>query len=248
MPKLKRYSDYREMLDKQKDIDARHRRDARSHARGHRVGGDGRRQARLRAEAALLVGAGSAAPGAEGEGQPKVVTQMGNQGHSTDGARTRPGIHHRRRDRRRSRSPRLDEPSARLLAAGHSAPGAAAAGESGRPLRWNGRGVEARLAAAMAGNYPVPDRLSWDLFLGVAPAGRVPPDLSPVQLARLGGLGPGRARRHGRAPDRSSRSGRSSSACRPAIETISTPFNGVTLSERDDDVLRVRRRAATCRR
>ena len=39
---------------------------------------------------------------------------------------------------------------------------------SGR-CRWNGPGVEARLAAAIAGNYPVPDRLAWDLFLGVAP-------------------------------------------------------------------------------
>ena len=37
---------------------------------------------------------------------------------------------------------------------------------------------------------------------------RVSPDLSPVQLARLGGLGPGRARRHGRAPRSITRSGR----------------------------------------
>ena len=40
-----------------------HRRDAGSHARRHRLGRDGRRQARLRPEAALLVGARSAAPG-----------------------------------------------------------------------------------------------------------------------------------------------------------------------------------------
>ena len=57
------------MLDKQKDIDGDRRRDAGSHARGDRVGGDGRRQARLRAEAAVLVGARSAAPGEEGAGQ-----------------------------------------------------------------------------------------------------------------------------------------------------------------------------------
>jgi hypothetical protein len=36
-------------------------------------------------------------------------------------------------------------------------------------LRWNMRGVMERLANAMAGDYPVPDTLSWDLFLGPAP-------------------------------------------------------------------------------
>ena len=38
-----------------------------------------------------------------------------------------------------------------------------------RPLRWNGPGVDARLAAAMVGDYPVPDRLTGISFLGVAP-------------------------------------------------------------------------------
>ena len=36
-------------------------------------------------------------------------------------------------------------------------------------LKWDGDGVNARLAAAMGGNYPVPETLAWDLFLGVAP-------------------------------------------------------------------------------
>jgi Oxidoreductase family, C-terminal alpha/beta domain len=36
-------------------------------------------------------------------------------------------------------------------------------------LKWNIQGVNARLANAMAGNYPKPDGLAWDLFLGVAP-------------------------------------------------------------------------------
>ena len=78
-------------------------------------------------------------------------------------------IHHQRRDRRRPRGARLDEPSARLLAAGHSAPRAdAARTPTSRSLEWPG--VDARLAAAMVGNYPVPDKLAWDLFLGVAPS------------------------------------------------------------------------------
>ena len=58
-------------------------------------------------------------------------------------------VHHRRRDRRRPRSARLDEPAARLLAAGHSSSGAAwPAGALTSRSRWNGPGVEARLAAA----------------------------------------------------------------------------------------------------
>src|SRR5207248_2070476 len=36
-------------------------------------------------------------------------------------------------------------------------------------FRWNGPGIEARLATAMAGNYPKPTTLDWNLFLGVAP-------------------------------------------------------------------------------
>ena len=37
------------------------------------------------------------------------------------------------------------------------------------PAAWNNPGLMGRLANAMAGDYPVPDTLSWDLFLGVAP-------------------------------------------------------------------------------
>jgi len=41
-----------------------------------------------------------------------------------------------------------------------------------RPLGWDDRGLTSRVAGAIAGangTHPVPDRLSWDLFLGVAP-------------------------------------------------------------------------------
>jgi predicted dehydrogenase len=98
----------------------------------------------------------------------KVVTQMGNQGHSTDDARTgyelinsgaigdvrevhvwtnRPlgywpqGIPRP--------APLVDDPK--------------------RPLGWDGRAVDRRLAAAFVGNYPKPDDLDWNLFLGGAP-------------------------------------------------------------------------------
>jgi predicted dehydrogenase len=36
-------------------------------------------------------------------------------------------------------------------------------------LKWNMAGVNERLATAMAGTFPVPEKLNWDLFLGPAP-------------------------------------------------------------------------------
>ena len=156
------------MLDKQKDIDARRRRDAGSHARDRSRSAAMDLGKHVYVQKPLCWSVQEARHLAQKAKTTKVVTQMGNQGHSRDDARTGLRIHHGRRDRRGPRSPRLDQPSARLLAAGHSAPGSAHAA-AGRPFRWNGRGVEARLAAAMAGNYPVPEGLAWDLFLGVAP-------------------------------------------------------------------------------
>ena len=243
MPKLKRYKDYREMLDKQKDIDARRRRDARSHARA--------RSRRRRWISASTSTCRSRCAGRcrkrvisrRRRRTTKVVTQMGNQGHSTDDARHRPGVHRGRRDRRHQRNSRLDEPSARLLAAGRSAPGAAAAGEPERPLRWNSHGVEARLAAALGGNYPVPDGLSWDLFLGVAPEVDYHPLYHPFNWRGWVDWGQGALGDMGAHlidhPFWGLKLGMPTT-----IETISTPFNGVVLPDRDDDLLRVRRRAA----
>ena len=113
----------------------------------------------------------------------------------------------------------------------------------GTQLPWNNRGITQRLGAAMAGSngsVKVPDRLSWDLFLGVAPQVEYHPALSPVQLARMGGLGPGRARRHGRAPDGLSRVG---AQARPADRDRDREHavQRRLLSERDDDPLRVPR-------
>src|SRR3954471_6943129 len=165
MPKLKRYKDYREMLDKQKDID------------GVVVATPDHMHAPI-ASAAMDLGkhvyvqkplcwsVQEARHLAQKAKTTKVVTQMGNQGHSTDGART----------------------GQEYLAAG-------AIGDireihvwTNRPLGywpqgvprpaplpsdqavpWNGKGVEARLAAALGAGYQVPKELAWDLFLGVAP-------------------------------------------------------------------------------
>jgi hypothetical protein len=115
------------------------------------------------------------------------VTQMGNQGHSRGRSAPWIRIHHLRRDRRDSRGPRLDEPAARLLAAGRPRP------TPPETLKWDGKSVDTRLAAALGAGYAAPKDLAWDLFLGVAPPVEYH-RLSPVQLARMDGLGAGRAR------------------------------------------------------
>ena len=89
-------------------------------------------------------------------------------------------------------------------------------------LRWNMTGVMARLANAM-GIYSVPDS-SRGICSSARRRGRVSPGLSPVQLARLGGLGLRRDRRHGRASDRSPVLG-ARSRLSDVIETVSTPFD-----------------------
>jgi predicted dehydrogenase len=106
----------------------------------------------------------------------KVVTQMGNQGHSTDGARTgyeyitAGAIGDIREVHVWTNRPLGYWPQ------GIPRPAPLPPENPNRPLRWDGAGVEARLAAALVGNYPVPDQLSWDLFLGVAP----PVDYHPI--------------------------------------------------------------------
>jgi predicted dehydrogenase len=103
---------------------------------------------------------------------PKLVTQMGNQGHSNDGARRGQEYLlagaigdvrevHVYTNRPLGFWPQGVPRPAPLPVA--SAPGAPTT------LGWNNQGVERRLAASMAGNYPVPATLSWDLFLGGAP-------------------------------------------------------------------------------
>ncbi len=80
----------------------RHRRGRRrhpgSHARDDWIGRNGRRQTRLRAEAVVLVGAGSAPPGAEGEGD-RGRDPDGQPGPLDRRRAARVRIHHRWRDR-----------------------------------------------------------------------------------------------------------------------------------------------------
>jgi predicted dehydrogenase len=163
IPRMARYTDYREMLEKQKDIDA------------VMIATPDHMHAPI-ASAAMALGkhvyvekplcwsvheARHLAKQAEATG---VVTQMGNQGHSLDGARRGQeylasgvlgDIHevHIWTNRPYAYWPQgVPRPS--------SKPG---------PESWNNAGLMGRLANAMGSGFKVPDTLAWELFLGVAP-------------------------------------------------------------------------------
>ena len=93
-------------------------------------------------------------------------------------------------------------------------------------LRWNNEGVATRLAAAM-GKFPVPDGLSWDLFLGVAPVVEYHPVYHPFNWRGWVDWGQGALGDMGAHlvdhPVWGLELGLPTS-----IETIATPFNGAT--------------------
>jgi predicted dehydrogenase len=225
MPKLKRYQDYREMLDKQKDIDAivvatpDH-----MHAAIATAAMDLGKHVYVQKPLCWSVEeARHLARKAKGS---KVVTQMGNQGHSTDGARTGyeyitgGAIGEVREVHVWTNRPLGFWPQ------GIPRP-APLVENPNRPLRWDGPGVNARLAAAMTGNYPVPDKLSWDLFLGVAPQVDYHPIYHPFNWRGWVDWGQGALGDMGAHlidhPFWSLNLGMPTT-----VETLATPFNGAT--------------------
>jgi hypothetical protein len=198
LPRLKRHHDYREMLANQKDIDALI------------IATPDHMHAPI-ASAAMAVGkhvyvqkpmcwsvAEARHLAKQAAANPKLVTQMGNQGHSTDDAR-------RGQD---------------YLAAGvigdikevhvwtnrplaywpQGVPRPQKFDGDWKKLGWSNNGVNQRLADSFRHKVDtdVPKGLHWDLFLGCAPDVAYHPIYH--QLARLDRLGPGRPRRHGRTP------------------------------------------------
>jgi predicted dehydrogenase len=169
LPKAKRYSDYREMLDQQKDIDAvivatpDH-----MHATIASAAMDLGKHVYV--QKPLTWSVEEARHLARKAKEKKVATQMGNQGHSHAESRMTVeyiqqgaigDVHevHVWTNRPLGYWPQgLPRPEA-----------GADKTKNGDRLAWNGPGVEKRLAAAMAADgWPAPDTLKWDLFLGVA--------------------------------------------------------------------------------
>ena len=164
LPKQKRYRDYRLMLEEQKDIDAivvatpDH-----LHAPIAMAAMDLNKHVYV--QKPLCWSVDEARKLARKARQTKVVTQMGNQGHSWDDGRravewVQSGaigdVHevHVWTNRPLSYWPQgIPRPEPRRIS---------------ENLRWNMNGVMARLANAM-GIYSVPEDLEWDLFLGPAP-------------------------------------------------------------------------------
>src|SRR3954447_17159231 len=167
IPRLKKYQDYREMLDKQKDIDAvivatpdhmhaiiaSASMDAGKHVYVQKPLCWSVHEARHLAKKAAAM--------------PKLVTQMGNQRHSQD-------------DQRRGVEYILDGAIGDVREVHvwtnrpwgywpQGIPRPASAPVNTAPLGWDNRAVAERLAAAMKGDYSTPAGLNWDLFLGVAP-------------------------------------------------------------------------------
>jgi predicted dehydrogenase len=165
-PKAARHQDYRRMLEQQKDIDAvvvatpDH-----LHASIAMAAMDLGKHVYV--EKPLCWSVAEARQLAKRAAETKVATQMGNQGHSLDDGRT----------------------AVEYLMAGAIGDVREVHVWTNRPLgfwpqgvprpvapstpiddsRWSGPAITARLGAALTGNYPVPEGLAWDLFLGPGP-------------------------------------------------------------------------------
>jgi len=225
MPKLKRYADYREMLAQQKDIDA------------VVVATPDHMHAAI-ASAAMDLGkhvyvqkpmcwsVAEARHLAKKAIDKKVVTQMGNQGHSQDDAR---------RGQDYLASGVLGEikevhvwTNRPLAFWPQGIPRPAKFDGDMSKLAWNNAGIQRRLADAFAKNgTEVPKTLRWDLFLGAAPNVDYHPLYHPFNWRGWVDWGQGALGDMGAHlidhPVWGLKLGLPTS-----IETVSTPFNGVS--------------------
>ncbi len=228
IPRLKRYRDYREMLDKQKDIDAivvatpDH-----MHAVIALAAMDLNKHVYVQKPLCWSVEEARALAKKAKE-KPSVVTQMGNQGHSSDGSRTgyeyiRGGAIGDVREVHVWTNRPLGFwpqgiPRPAPLGAGTSAP---------RPLRFPSGRVTPLMADALYREAAaIPSTLSWDLFLGVAPDVDYHPIYHPHHWRGWVDWGQGALGDMGAHlidhPFQALNLGLPT-----VIETLSTPFNGV---------------------
>jgi len=224
LSKAKRYRDYRDMLEHQKDIDAvvvatpdhMHAPIAlAAMALGKHV----------YVQKPLCWSVEEARQLARRAKETKVATQMGNQGHSSDDGRTAVeyiwagAIGEVREVHIWTNRPLGYWPQ--------GVPRPAPLKEPADSLRWNGQGVTARLAAALAGDFPVPGTLAWDLFLGVAPQMGYHPIYHPFNWRGWVDWGVGAIGDMGaHLIDHSMWA--LNLGLPASIETVSTPFNGAS--------------------
>jgi predicted dehydrogenase len=224
VPKAKRYKDYRQMLEQQKDIDAvvvatpDH-----MHATIALAAMDLGKHVYVQKPLAWSVD--ECRHLARRAKETKVATQMGNQGHSLDQARTAVeyvwagAIGEVREVHIWTNRPLGFWPQ--------GVPRPEPLKGPADTLRWNGSGVNTRLAAALAGNYPVPEGLDWNLFLGVAPQVDYHPIYHPFNWRGWTDWGVGAIGDMG--AHLIDHSVWALNLGLPAtIETISTPFNGAS--------------------
>ena len=224
VPKAKRHKDYRQMLEQQKDIEAvvvatPDHMHATIALAAMELG------KHVYVQKPLAWSVDEARRLARRAKETKVATQMGNQGHSFDDART----------------------AVEYISAGAIGDVREIHVWTNRPLgfwpqgvprpeplkvpadtlRWNGAGVNTRLAAALAGDFPVPEGLDWNLFLGVAPQIPYHPIYHPFNWRGWTDWGVGAIGDMGaHLLDVSMWS--LNLGLSTTIETVSTPFNGAS--------------------
>ena len=223
--RAKRYTDYRDMLEHQKDIDAvMVATPDHMHASIALAAMDLGKHVYV--QKPLCWSIEEARKLSRRAKETKVATQMGNQGHSSNDGRTAVeyvwagAIGDVREVHIWTNRPLGFWPQ------GVPRPELPKAGPE--PLRWSGRDVNARLAAALCGDYPVPPGLAWNLFLGTAAANV---DYHPIYhpfnwrgwtdwgVGAIGDMG-------AHLIDRSMWS--LNLGLPTSVETVSTPFNGAS--------------------
>src|SRR6202165_1761663 len=224
LPKAKRYQDYREMLQRQKDIDAvLVATPDHMHASIALAAMDLGKHVYV--QKPLCWSVEEARKLSRRAKETKVATQMGNQGHSSDDGRTAVeyvwsgAIGDVREVHIWTNRPLGYWPQ--------GVPRPEPLKEQADLLRWNGAGVNARLAAALAGDYPIPGGLAWDLFLGAAPIVDYHPIYHPFNwrgwtdwgVGAIGDMG-------GYLVDPSLWA--LNLGFPTSVETVSTPFNGAS--------------------
>ncbi len=224
IPKAKRYSDYRKMLDQQKDIDAvviatpDH-----MHAPIALACMD--IQKHVYVQKPLCWSVDEARQLAKKATETKLATQMGNQGKSLDDTRTAvEWVWSGAIGEVREIHVWTDRPVGFWP---QGVPRPKAAVEPLDTLKWDQGGVNERLANAMAGNYPIPETLSWDLFLGVGPTVPYHPIYHPFNWRGWTDWGCGAIGDMG-AHLLDVSMWALNLGLPTSIETVSTPFNGVS--------------------